>query len=393
MDNFSNDKVDIRSLRRKAFNYRWATLEEDVIPLTAADPDFPTAPEIREAISQYCSDGYFSYCPAEGLMDFKIAISQWYFDRYDALCNPEFVLPVNSAAHGLFITSAKILSLGDNAIIPDPVDFLFRKSIEAAGAEVRTCPIDQDTAWQSIDAIEELIDARTRAIFICNPNNPIGKKLPTNFLNELIVLAAKYQLWIVSDEIWADITFGEPTKSILNRELVDYSKKIVVSGLSKNFGLAGLRIGYVICPNQHVFDSIFKSSGHQSTAFGISGLSQMAGAAAFSKAEYWLEEFKVHLTKMRSLTIDFINKTNFLAPVRPDATYLAFPKIINTDLKADELVHLIHQQARVALVPGGKEWFEQHSDGHIRICYATSEELLKEAFERISKVQASKGVF
>jgi aspartate/methionine/tyrosine aminotransferase len=388
MDNFSNDKVDIESLRRKAFNYRWATLEEDVIPLTAADPDFPVASEIREAINHYCSDGYFSYCPPEGLMDFKLAIAQWYSERYNAICEPQHILPVNSAAHGLFIAADTILEPGDNAIIPDPVDFLFRKSIEAAGAEVRTCPIDENTAWQSIDALEDLIDDRTKAIFICNPNNPIGKKLPTDFLNDLIILAEKHQLWIVSDEIWADITFNEPTKSLLNKELVDYSKKIVVSGLSKNFGLAGLRIGYVICPNQQVFDSIFKYSGHQSTAFGISGLSQMAGAAAFSKAGYWLEEFKLHLIKMRSMTLDFINKAEFLSSVEPDATYLAFPKIKNTDLKADELVQVIHQQARVALVPGGKEWFEQQSEGHIRICYATSEQLLREAFDRIINIQS-----
>lgn len=387
MSNFSNQAVNITSLRKKAYNYRWATLEEDVIPLTAADPDFPVAQEITAAITSYCADGYFSYCPPQGLPQFKEAIANWYQTQYQVQANAAHILPVNSAAHGLFIVAKALVQPHQNIIIPNPVDFLFRKSVEAAGAQVKTCPVNKITGEFNLAELASKIDSNTKAIFICNPNNPLGMAYSAAHLNQIIALAQKHNLHIVSDEIWADITFDFPTTSLLSQNLISYDKKIMIAGLSKNFGLAGLRIGYIVCTNQQQFDSIYESSQHASTAFGISGVSQAAGTAALNHAQYWLTDFKAHLYKMRQLTLQFVNQAKFLNPVNPNATYLAFPTVTNTKLTAEEVVSLIHQKGRVALVPGGTSWFESQSEGHLRICYATSESILSSAFERIQKIQ------
>jgi len=387
MDLFSNENVNIKSLRSKAYNYRWATLEDDVIPLTAADPDSPVAKEITQGIADYCADGYFSYGPAEGLPSFKKAISNWYSRRFQVNSKSENILPVNSAAYGLFISAKLILKPNDNAIIPNPVDFLFRKSIENAGAEVRTCVIDKKTAAFNLDDLATKIDSNTRAIFICNPNNPIGSSLSMDHLKAIIELAKKHDLWIVSDEIWADITYDKSTVSIGSSNLPSYEKKLIISGLSKNFGLAGLRIGYVICPNSQIFENLLAVSGHSTTAVGISSLSQAAGTAALTHCDYWLEDFSDHLSRMRQLTLDFIDESPFLEEISPNATYLAFPKITNTKMSSAELTDFLHTQARVAIVPGGKQWFEDQSEGHIRICFSTSQDILTEAFDRIRRVQ------
>lgn len=387
MSNFSNQAVNIPSLRNKAFNYRWATLEADVIPLTAADPDFPVAKEVIEAINSYCADGYFSYCPPQGLPTFKEAIANWYKNQYQVQANAAHILPVNSAAHGLFIVAKALALPHQNIIIPNPVDFLFRKSVEAAGAQVKTCNISKTTGEFDMDELASKIDNNTTAIFICNPNNPLGLAYSASYLNQIITLAQKHNLHVVSDEIWADITFDFSTTCILSQNLISYDKKILIGGLSKNFGLAGLRIGYIVCNNQLQFDNIYHASQHASTAFGISGVSQAAGTAALNHAHYWLTDFKVHLANMRNITLQFINQSEFLNPVTPNATYLAFPTVTNTKLTSEEVVALIHQQGRVALVPGGTSWFESQSEGHLRICYATSESILSDALERIQKIQ------
>ena len=127
MNLFSNNQVDLEVLRKRAFNYRWAAHDIDVIPLTAADPDFRVAKPIADAIQEYSSVGYFPYGNPLGDSEFKNAIAAWYKRKKNAAINPVFVLPVNSAAYGLFICAKTILKENENAIIPNPVEFLFGK--------------------------------------------------------------------------------------------------------------------------------------------------------------------------------------------------------------------------------------------------------------------------
>jgi aspartate/methionine/tyrosine aminotransferase len=384
MYDFSNDAVKLEALRRKAFNYRWATHDPGVIPLTAADPDFPVAEPIVRAIHSYCADGYFSYGPPEGDAAFKWAISDYYNSKYAAETNPEYILPVNSAAYGLFVAAKTILTPGDTAIIPNPVDFLFRKAIESAGAEVLPISIDKTNAAFDLALLDQHLSASTKAIFICNPNNPLGRSLSKDHLEELIRWAQKHDLWIVSDEIWADIDLGGKVSSLLSRDLPSYEKKIVVSGLSKNYGLAGLRIGYIISQTEELQHEILQHSGHLTTAFGLSAISQAAGTAALTECGAWLENWLNHLRKMQALSLQAISELGLFQPIQPDATYLLFPAFKDPSIDSGAWVERALKEARVALVPGGTQWFESASEGHVRICFSTSEAILNEAFERLN---------
>jgi aspartate/methionine/tyrosine aminotransferase len=383
MSLFSDTSVNLESLRKKAFNYRWAVLQEGIIPLTAADPDFPVAEPIKQALNEYVKDGYFSYGPPNGIFSFREAICNYYERHYEVKTHPDFILPVNSAAYGLFVAAKFLLKPGENAIIPNPVDFLFRKSIENAGAVVKTCSLNKENAEFNLEELAQLIDSHTRAIFICNPNNPLGKTISKEHLSDLIKFAAKHDLWIVSDEIWADIDFEGHVTSIASSVLPNYSKRIIVSGLSKNYGLAGLRIGYIISPDNETSDKILQVSGHLSTAFGLAGMAQAAGTAALNDSRFWLNSFLIHLTEMRQLTLQFINEMEVFDVVSPNATYLAFPKLLDPSLNSTLWVEDILKKSQVALIPGGTNWFESASEGHIRICYATSRSILMEAFDRM----------
>lgn len=382
--NFSNTNIDFEALKERAFNYRWATLPPDVIPLTAADPDFPVAEEIRKAIHDYSQVGHFSYGPSNGLPAFKEAIAHWHINRKNTACSAELVLPVNSAAQALFLVAQYILSQGDEAIIPNPVDFLFRKSIENAGGVAIPCSLNMFTGSFDLEQLESLITPKTKAIFICNPNNPLGKVMTLKDLNAIGQLAQKHNLWIVSDEIWSDIVYKETTFYSVASLHEDFAKKtFIISGLSKNFGLAGLRVGYVIMPDLKTYEDIFKLSKHGSTAYGISTLSQIAGTAALTHCESWLDGFLSHLSDMRSLVLQHTQNSKLFEVPLPNSTYVAFPKLQAPYKDSPRIVKILQEKAKVALIPGTADFFESQAEGHIRICYATSKEVINEAFERI----------
>ncbi len=105
---FGDEKVNLKALKKKAYNFRWAEVEEGVIPLTAADPDFPVAPEIVQALTEYVSDGYFSYTPHTGLPEFKRSIARYLNEKKQEQVDPELVLPIDSAARGMYVITKTV---------------------------------------------------------------------------------------------------------------------------------------------------------------------------------------------------------------------------------------------------------------------------------------------
>jgi aminotransferase len=388
-DNFGPDGVNLNILKQKAFNLRWAAVPADVIPLTAADPDFPAAMPIREAICQYSIDGYFSYGDSKGYTPLKEALASHYANNKNVLFNPEFILPVDSAAYGIYLICKTFLKPGDEAIIFDPVDFLFKYSIELTGAKAITFPIPPNTADAEFEKMEMLLTPKTKMICVCNPVNPTGKVFSRKELQILGNIAVKHNLLILSDEIWSDIIF-KPAIFTSISALDDNIRKqtITVTGFSKSFGLAGLRVGAVLTTNQSHFDSIYEHSFHQSTIKGTNILGQVAATAALNDCNDWLKDFVNHLQKMRDLTVEALNMIPGFSCSVPDGCYLAFVDIRNTGLSSTGIQEKLLQKGKVAVVPGLKEWFGGGAEGYIRLSFATSEVILREALERIKKTMA-----
>ena len=132
---FDDSNVRLNVLKQRAYNYRWAEVDDGVIPLTAADPDFPVAEPVRQAMIDYINGGYFSYTPKLGLPEFKQAISDGLKARKGEVIDPELILPIDSAARGMYVIARTVLAPGDEMIVFDPVDYLFRESCLAAGGE------------------------------------------------------------------------------------------------------------------------------------------------------------------------------------------------------------------------------------------------------------------
>ena len=381
---FTDEAVRMDLLRERAFNLRWATLPEDVIPLTAADPDFPVAPEIREAIKEYADGGVFSYGPGQGLPSFRKVIAQTMRERRGLACTWEQILPTNSAAFGMFLVARFALEPGDEALIFDPVDFLFKTSVQSAGGIPVLVPLDRETRTFDPEHLESLISPKTKLLCICNPHNPMGRVLTEEELRVLGDIAVKHNLWIMSDEIWSDIVFPPHTYHSIAALDPEYAQRTLsVYGFSKSFGLAGLRVGFIVAPDREVFSQIVEMSQVETTAFGVSTLSQVAAQAAYEKCWYWVEDFLKHLKGNRDYATERLNLIPGVKAQAPEGCYVIFPDITDLGKSSEEMAAFILEKAKVAVVPGAAKWFGPGAEGHIRICFSTSRKILTEGLDRI----------
>jgi aspartate/methionine/tyrosine aminotransferase len=385
---FSDDAVPLDLLRRRAFNLRWAQQPADVIPLTAADPDFAVCPAVQEQLVRYVCEGVMSYVPPEGLPEFRAAVASWMHATRGLETKPEEVFATDSAASAMALVARASLAPGEEALIPDPVDFLFQHSVERAGAVAIRVPVKRQTAAEEfIAAMEARLTPRTRMLWLCNPHNPLGMVYPREWLLNVAEWAMRRNLRLVSDEIWSDIVYPPHAHVALAAVSPEIARRTVtVYGFSKNFALAGLRVGCVVCSDPEWRRQIISASDAESTVYGVSVLSQVAAVAALERGRDWLAAFVRHLHAQRDYAVERLAKWPGVAVEAPQGTYVVFPNVRNLSDDAERLCEQLRQQARVALVPGASRWFGPGAGGHLRLCFATSRRILEQAFDRLDPV-------
>ena len=387
---FADERVDLPLLRQRAFNYnRWAVIPEGAICFTAADPDFPVAQEIRDALADYVQQGLFCYGPAEGLPEFRRAAARVMTERKGVPCPPEHILALDSAAAAMFVIARFALQPGDEALIFDPVDFLFRQSVEAAGGKVVLSPVDPRTGRFDLEALRARITPRTRLLGVCNPHNPLGRVLTPEELRAMGELAVEHKLWILNDEVWSDIVYAPHVHTniaSLSPEIA--ARTLTVQGFSKGFGLAGLRIGYIASPSAEVHEGVVRASHVRSTAVGASTLSQVAATAAYERAGPWLNAFLEHLRGSRDYAVERLRRMPGVTCRVPEATFVLFADVSALGRDSQALTEYLLREARVALVPGIPAIFGPGAHGHVRLCFSTSRGLLREGLDRIETALA-----
>ena len=384
MKGFTNENIKFDVLRQRAYNMRWAEQDADVIPLTAADHDFPCAPEVVQALQDYIKEGYFTYTPHRGFPSFKQAIAKAMKERKNEDVNPDFVLPIDSAARGMKVIADAVLQPGDEVIVFDPVDFLFRTSMESAGAKVILFPTNLQSDCVSLEGLEDYITPKTKMLGFCNPHNPMGMLYKKEDLDYLLRLSEKYGFYIMNDEIWSDMIYPEcEFTSLLHFGAERNARTLTVYGFSKTFGLAGLRIGCVYTMNQEMYDRVVKASLVDTTIGGIDALSQIAGEAALKYGFPRVDAFRAQIAENRDYALARIEKMPGIKCHKPQATFVLFPDITGTGWDPVDLIDVLKEKYRVALVPGGARFFGPGSEGHIRICLSTSREVREEGLNRL----------
>jgi aspartate/methionine/tyrosine aminotransferase len=385
---FSDNIVRLDLLRERAFNMRWAQQPADVIPLTAADPDFPICPAIQEQLVRHVRDGVLSYGPPEGLPQFRESVARWMRETRQMSCTAEEVFATDSAASGMAVLARASLASGDEVLIPDPVDFLLHHTVQRAGAVPVRVRVEPGTSAEDfIRGMDSRLTGRTRMLWLCNPHNPLGVVYSREWQQRIAEWAISRGLRIVSDEIWSDIVYAPHRHVSLGSISQEIARNTVtVYGFSKNFALAGLRVGCLICADPQWKKEIVTASDAESTVYGVSVLSQVAVVAALNDAREWLAQFVQHLQAQRDYVVRRLAKWPGVTVQPPQGTYVVFPNVRSLSDDSETLCQQLREQARVALVPGAPRWFGPGASGHLRICFATSHRILREAFDRMEPV-------
>ena len=375
---------DFEALRVRAFNLRWATVDEGVIPLTAADPDLPVAPAIIEAIASYIRVPHFSYGPSTGLPTFRNAVARHFSQTKHADVDSARVIATNSAASGITLVAKHVLRAGDEVIVQDPVDFLVAESVRRAGGSIRFWRAEAGRF--TLDGLRAAITEKTRALFLCHPHNPLGTLWTPNEVRAIATLASERKIQIVSDEVWSDVVLdGRPMRSFA-AHADEACAPWVIYGLSKGFGLAGLRIGAVIAPDAQRAAEFSHAQGFDHTIEGVSTISQIAATAALEQCSEWRAAFLTHCAKQRDEAIHRLRKLEGITIDRAsEATFVVFANITATGIDESELAQRIEHHAKVKVVPGSPRWFGTAAAGHIRLSLATTHEILDEALTRIER--------
>jgi aspartate/methionine/tyrosine aminotransferase/2-polyprenyl-6-methoxyphenol hydroxylase-like FAD-dependent oxidoreductase len=381
---FADAAVDLATLRRRAYNHRWAVQRPAVIPLTAADSDFPVCDAIITAVQRHLAGRYVPYGPAEGLPELRHVATERLRARHGLSCGPDTLFPTDGAASAMFLIARHALAVaGDEAIIPDPVDFLLERSVRAAGGVVRRW----STAGGRYDTtrLEALVTPRTRLISLCNPHNPLGRALRRDELEAIADVALRHDLWILSDEVWSDIVY--PPHAHLSMAALDAdvaARTFTVFGFSKSYGLAGMRLGLLAAPDPAQKRRIMALAHAEDTAYGASTISQVAGAAAYELGDDWLRRFVAHLQRRRDQAVTALAAIPDLRCAEPQATFVAFPDVSRLGVDQDELASWLLERHDVAIVPGSRAFFGPGAAGHLRLSFATSREILAQGLDRIA---------
>lgn len=367
------------SLTRTLFNM--AKAYDDVIDFTLGDPDVPTHQKIKDAGSKAIQDGKTRYSQNAGLLELRNIISDYYIRKegfeYDPISE---IMVTVGAMEGLYLALLSITNPGDEYIIPAPYYVNYGQMVHMCGGVpvIVDKPAEEPLTFR-IEDIESAITPKTKAIIINTPSNPSGKIIPWNKIEKLAELAKKHDLYVISDEVYKCLIYGENKfKSIVSIEGMR-ERTILTNSLSKEFCMTGWRIGYVLA-NKEIVANMTKLQENVCACAPLP--SQYAAIEALSSKEDYSANMKSIFSERRDALVSGINSIKGLSCTPPDATFYLMVDISKTGLKSFDFACKLLESVHVAVVPGVT--YGQSCDNYVRIAFTKNVDVIKQGVERIA---------
>jgi aminotransferase len=361
---------------RRFFNL--AAEMDDVISLGVGEPDFVTPWHIREACVYSLERGYTNYTANQGLPALREAISEHLNTNYHVHYNAKNELLVTvGVSEALDLALRAITTPGDEILIPDPCFVSYGACASLAGGKAIPIATKVEENFQmTADMVERAITPRTKALLICNPNNPTGATIGKQHLLNIAELARQHDFIVISDEIYDQLTYkGEHTCFASLPGMKE--RTILLNGFSKAYAMTGWRIGYA-ASNPDFIDAMNKI--HQYTMMCAPITAQMAAVEALKNGQEQMTKMVEQYNQRRRLVVNAFNKMG-LPCFEPSGAFYAFPDIRSTGLTSEEFAQQLLKETKVAVIPGNA--FGNAGEGFIRCSYATSLTDLNEALKRI----------
>lgn len=344
-----------------------------------ADADFHIAPQIKEALIEavYEEDlGYSDDSEIRQLIQEKVRKINGIEVDADDVYVTQGVLP------SMWLACKYACKPGEEVVVTNPLYYPFFTAIEAADARPVYWKLQMEDGYRlDVERLQELISPKTRLIFLCNPHNPTGRAFSKEELSALADIAVDRDLIVMSDELWEDIVYDDRKHicfASLNPEIGE--RTMTAFGFSKTFCVAGLQIGYVVSANKEMMREL-KRIG-KGILRGTSSLSLAAAKVMLSdKMTSFIKDVLRHLQRMRDLATELLNEIEGVTCNKVEATYLAFPRISFQGMSSEELKEYLLKEAKVAVEAGSR--YGSMGEHHIRVNFGTSEQILREAMNRI----------
>jgi aspartate/methionine/tyrosine aminotransferase len=352
-----------------------------IIHLELGEPDFHPAAPVVDALRDAVAAGRDRYCSTRGVPALREAIAEYLKRTRNVHTTAEQVLVAPGCKMALSLAMMALIEPGDEVLFPDPSFPIYPSFTRGLGAKAVPYGLEEKNKFQpDVDEIARKITPRTTMLIFNSPNNPTGTVLSDVVLEKLAALAAKHDLWVLADEIYARILFSGEYKSIWSLPGMA-ERTVIIDGFSKSFAMTGWRLGYAVAPVE-VIDAMdllvlntFTCTAEFTQVAAIEALRDSTNAVDAMVAEY---------RKRRDQLVAGLNQIPGFRCQAPDGAFYAWVNIEDTGLSAEEVQKLLLEEAGVAGIAGAA--FGPGGKNYLRFSLVSARKLLEEALERMQRV-------
>ena len=354
---------------REFFNY--ASERPEIVSLGVGEPDFVTPKPIIEAAKKSLDQGKTFYTSNQGLPSLRRRISEYLANRFDVHYDADEMILTAGSSQGILAALMAIINPGDEIIVTEPTYICYVPDIEMCGGKAVVIPLSSDSEYKlTPDLLKQYITPKTKAVFLSYPNNPTGAIMTKEELSAIAPLILENDLYVVSDEIYAELTYGSKHCSIASFPGFK-ERTILINGFSKAFAMTGWRLGYVCAPKE-ILDQILKIQQYIMLSAPTSA--QYGAIAALDECIPDMENMVKEYNRRREYLLNSFKKLGIDCFDARGAFYL-FPSIKRFNLSSRDFCLKMLNEYNVLVVPGTA--FGDSGEGYIRISYAASMERLK----------------
>lgn len=365
------EKIQISGIRRFAEKVKKV---EGAISLTLGQPDFPVPAHISEAMINAINTNKTVYTSNAGIDELREEICK-YLKTFDIEYDKDEVCITVGGSEGLYSVLFAIMNEGDKILLPGPAYPAYENISIMINADVVTYPLKEDFTL-NIDVIREKLEKENiKVLMLSFPSNPTGAILSKEQRNELVELIKEKDIIVITDEMYSSIIFDEYYSVAQASEIKD--KVIYVSGFSKIFSMTGLRIGYVACCEKYMKEII---KVHQYAVSCAPSIAQYGVLEGLKNSLSDVENMRKTFERRKDYCMNRLKELN-LEVAEPKGAFYIFPSIKKFNMSSEEFCEKLLNEGKVACVPGTA--FGDLGEGYMRISYCYSDEVLKEALDRI----------
>ena len=358
-----------------------ATGSKDIISLGVGEPDFVTPWNIREAAIRSLERGHTTYTSNYGLESLRRAISTYVQDffhvEYDPLCE---ILPTVGVSEAIDLALRCLLNPGDEVLYHEPCYVSYAPTVMMAYGIPRPVETSIDDLFALNPAkLEAAITPRTKVLMLNFPTNPTGSIAPRKTLETIAEICVKHDLFVLTDEIYSELRYDEEEHTSIASLPGMKERTLLLHGFSKAFAMTGLRLGYA-CGPKELIEQMMKV--HSYTMICPTITSQEAGIEALENGVEAMLEMRDSYHKRRDYIVGRFNEMGMDCHL-PGGAFYTFPSIKRFGISSKEFALRLLMEHKVAAVPGTA--FGACGEGYLRCCYATAQNLLEQACDKMAR--------